>query len=101
MIAIMARSILLALLASFLATLTYAQASGYWTTEHAMQVRNTGGAKPSADGKWVAYTETRQIMESDKSESNTQIWLARADATRIQGSGKHGPGLTLIVTMVP
>ena len=78
----MARPIFLALL---LAASSYAQGPNSWTTEHAMQVRNTGGAKPSADGKWVAYTETRQIMESDKSESNTQIWLARADAAqRIQ-----------------
>lgn len=36
----------------------------------------------SPDGMLVAYTQTRQIMDSGKSESNTQVWLARADGSR-------------------
>jgi dipeptidyl aminopeptidase/acylaminoacyl peptidase len=65
-----------------LAALASAQQPTYWTTEHAMQVRNVGSATPSEDGQWVVYTETRQVMDTEKSEANTQVWLARADGSR-------------------
>ncbi|MBL8174652.1 MAG: S9 family peptidase [Bryobacterales bacterium] len=52
-----------------------------WTPELAMQVTSVGGAAPSPDGVWVAYTQTRHVMEPEKSESLTQIWLARADGS--------------------
>jgi len=53
-----------------------------WTPELAMQVTAVGGAIPSPDGAWVAYTQTRHVMEKEKSESLTHVWLARADGSR-------------------
>ncbi|MBS1830989.1 MAG: S9 family peptidase [Acidobacteria bacterium] len=50
-----------------------------WTPDISMQVVGVGGAVPSPDGTWVAYTQTRQVMEKEKSETLTQVWLARAD----------------------
>jgi dipeptidyl aminopeptidase/acylaminoacyl peptidase len=61
------------------------QAPTSWTTGLAMQVQSVGSPRPSADGKWVVYTQTRQVMETEKSESNSQVWLARADGShRVQ-----------------
>jgi dipeptidyl aminopeptidase/acylaminoacyl peptidase len=65
-----------------LASAAAGQPAAYWTTEQALQVRLVDGARPSPDGMWVVYTQTRQIMDSEKSESNTQVWLARADGSR-------------------
>ncbi|MFN0103862.1 MAG: prolyl oligopeptidase family serine peptidase, partial [Bryobacteraceae bacterium] len=56
--------------------------AAHWTTEQALQVRLVDAARSSPDGMWVVYTQTRQIMDSGKSESNTQVWLARADGSR-------------------
>ncbi|MBL8222450.1 MAG: PD40 domain-containing protein, partial [Bryobacterales bacterium] len=53
-----------------------------WTPELSMQVTAVGGAIPSPDGAWVAYTQTRHILEKEKSESLTHVWLARADGSR-------------------
>ncbi len=53
-----------------------------WTPEVSMRVQNVGGAIPSPDGTWVAYTQTRHVMEKEKSESLTHIWLARADGSQ-------------------
>ncbi len=46
-----------------------------------MQVRSVGGVIPSPDGKLVAWTETRAVMEAEKSENVSQIWLASSDGS--------------------
>ena len=48
-----------------------------------MQFQTAGSLEPSPDGKLVAWTQTRNVMESEKSEALTHIFLARAD-----GSGR-------------
>jgi dipeptidyl aminopeptidase/acylaminoacyl peptidase len=53
-----------------------------WTPEVMMQVKTIGAVVPSPDGAWVAYTQTRAVMEADKSEQLTHIYLARADGSR-------------------
>ncbi|MBX9600853.1 MAG: S9 family peptidase [Bryobacteraceae bacterium] len=58
-----------------------AQAPPAWTPEYSMKVKNVGDVTPSPDGKWVAWTETRPVMEGEKSEMLTHIWLARGDAS--------------------
>jgi dipeptidyl aminopeptidase/acylaminoacyl peptidase len=65
-----------------LASAAAGQPAAYWTTEQALQVQMVDGARPSPNGMWVVYTQTGQIMDSEKSESNTQVWLARADGSR-------------------
>ena len=46
-----------------------------------MQVRPVGDVVPSPDGKLVAYTESRAVIEAEKSEVDTQIFLAAADGS--------------------
>jgi len=50
-----------------------------------MQVRTVGDVVPSPDGRLVAYTQTRAVAETEKSEMDTQIFLAHADGShRVQ-----------------
>ncbi|MSV28700.1 MAG: S9 family peptidase [Bryobacterales bacterium] len=72
----------ISLYALLLASIAAGQPAAYWTTEQALQVRSVDDARPSPDGVWVAYTQTRQIMDSEQSESTNQILLARADGSR-------------------
>ena len=58
-----------------------AQAPPAWTPEYSMKVRNVADVTPSPDGKWVAWTETRPVMDGEKSEMLTHIWLARGDGS--------------------
>ena len=70
---------------AFVALLALAAAHAqpsHWTPEVAMRVTAAGGAIPSPDGTWVAYTQTRHVMEKEKSESLTHVWLARADGSK-------------------
>ncbi len=63
------------------ATTAFAQ----WTPELSMKVKTVSPAVPSADGRMAAWTETHPVMDGEKSESVTQVFLARADGTnRIQ-----------------
>jgi dipeptidyl aminopeptidase/acylaminoacyl peptidase len=64
------------------AAAAWAQAPAAWTPELSMQVRPVGDVVPSPDGKLVAYTETRAVIDTEKSETDTQIFLARADGSR-------------------
>ena len=65
----------------FLATV----ASGQWTPELSMKVKTVSSTVPSPDGKLAVWTETLPVMEGEKSESNTQIYLASVDGSnRIQ-----------------
>ncbi len=52
-----------------------------WTPELALQVKTVTGAVPSPDGRHVVYAQTRAVMEPDRSEMVTQIWVAAADGS--------------------
>ena len=69
------------LFAILLAGLAWAQAPTGWTPEFSMQVRSVGDVLPSPDGRLVAYTQTRAVVEPEKSEMDTQIFLAHADGS--------------------
>jgi dipeptidyl aminopeptidase/acylaminoacyl peptidase len=71
----------LTLLPVFFACVACAQTPAAWTPEISMQVRPVGDVVPSPDGKLVAYTESRAVMEAGKSEIDTQIFLAAADGS--------------------
>ncbi|MDQ6706986.1 MAG: S9 family peptidase [Acidobacteriota bacterium] len=74
-----------AFLALFVAAISTAEGPTLWTPELSMQVKPVGEVLPSPDGHLVVWTETTSITETEKSESNTQIFLARADGThRVQ-----------------
>jgi dipeptidyl aminopeptidase/acylaminoacyl peptidase/ectoine hydroxylase-related dioxygenase (phytanoyl-CoA dioxygenase family) len=52
-----------------------------WTAELSMQVKGVSQVRVSPDGRRVAYTVTTPVMEEEKSEYLTHIWLARADGS--------------------
>ena len=54
-----------------------------WTPELVDESENGTSAVPSPDGKLAAWTETHPVMDGEKSESVTQVYLAHAD-----GSGR-------------
>ena len=58
-----------------------AQGPQQWTPELSMQVRTIGEVLPSPDGKLAVWTETSAVMEPEKSEMNTQVFLARSDGS--------------------
>jgi dipeptidyl aminopeptidase/acylaminoacyl peptidase len=47
-----------------------------------MQVQPVGDVVPSPDGKLVAYTQSHAVIDTEKSEIDTQIFLATADGSR-------------------
>jgi dipeptidyl aminopeptidase/acylaminoacyl peptidase len=53
-----------------------------WSPELSMRVETIETVIPSPDGKWVAYTRTSAVMEREKSQMATQIYLASADGAR-------------------
>src|ERR1035438_114416 len=58
-----------------------AQPPTAWTPEISMQVQPVADVVPSPDGKLVAYTQSHAVIETEKSEVDTQIFLAAADGS--------------------
>jgi len=76
-----ARLLCILLAATVWAAAPTATAPTAWTPELSMQVQPVGDVVPSPDGKLVAYTQSQAVMETEKSEIETQIFLAAADGT--------------------
>jgi len=55
------------------------ETSTRWTPEAMIKFKRVGGVEISADGKWIAYTLSRPLMEAEKSEFLTHIWIVSAD----------------------
>lgn len=71
-----------ALIALLLAATAALPASAQeWTPEFGMQFRNVGSPAISPDGSMVAYTVSEALMEGEKSEYLTHIWVAAADGS--------------------
>ena len=58
-----------------------AEAPKAWTPELQMKVQTVGDVIPSPDGRWAAWTQTRPVMDGEKSESLTQVFLGRTDGS--------------------
>lgn len=54
---------------------------GGWTPELAMQVKRIGSVQVSPDGKQTAFTVRTSVMEDDKSEYLTHIYLSTTEGT--------------------
>ncbi len=57
--------------------------SAQWTPELSMKVKTVSAAVPSPDGRLAAWTQTWPVMDGEKSEMLTHVFLAHAD-----GSGR-------------
>ena len=72
-----------------LISLALVPARGQWTPELQLKVQSVGDVTVSPDGKLVAWTQTRAIIETEKSEMETSLYLAHSDGTARR---KLGPG---------
>ncbi|HWP83505.1 MAG TPA: S9 family peptidase [Bacteroidota bacterium] len=52
-----------------------------WTPEVMMKFKRVGGTAISPDGKLIAYTVSTPMMEGEKSEFLTHIWIVSTDGT--------------------
>ncbi len=52
-----------------------------WTPEEQLKMKGVGDVQVSPNGQRVVFTVTEQVIETEKSERRTHIWLARADGS--------------------
>jgi dipeptidyl aminopeptidase/acylaminoacyl peptidase len=64
--------------AALLVALGSLPAQDRWTTELSLRVQAVGGVIPSADGSLVTYTQTRHVIEEERSEQVSQVFLAKS-----------------------
>ncbi len=57
-------------------------ADDVWTPETMILERNPGDVAVSPCGRWVAYTVSVAVMEEERSEFLTHIWISAADGSR-------------------
>ncbi len=69
----------IALLATAVSALAADAAADKWTPLEMLKYRPVSDVQVSPDGKRVAFVVRETVMESDKSEYRTQIWLASSD----------------------
>ncbi len=53
-----------------------------WTPAEQMKVATVGEVFPSPDGKFAAWTQTKAVIETDKSEQHTHIFVGAIDGSR-------------------
>ncbi len=73
------RALFCALLLAAAAVAQAADAPEKWTPAETLKYRLVSDVQVSPDGKRVAYLVRESVMESDKSEYRTQVWLSTAD----------------------
>src|SRR5260370_14685580 len=73
-----------ALWAAFALPLLHAQAPTSSTADLSMQIQRVAEVSPSPDGKRALWTQPRLLMDTDKSETLTQIFFTRPDGSTIQ-----------------
>lgn len=67
----------------------FAQSPGGWTPELTLQLKNVGAVTPSPDGRMLVWTETRQVLDTDKSEVSTQLWTGAVDGSKRRQLTRH------------
>src|SRR5262249_52436886 len=60
---------------------TQADGPEKWTPDFAFKVKRVAAVRPSPDGKRVAFVVGSAVMEGEKSEWLSQLWVADADGT--------------------
>ncbi|MBI4428525.1 MAG: PD40 domain-containing protein, partial [Ignavibacteriales bacterium] len=56
-----------------------ASSQARWTPDVMIKFKRVGGTAVSPDGKWIAYTVSTPLLEGEKSEFLTHVWLVSAD----------------------
>ncbi len=70
-----------ACLAALLCVGAISKAQNTWTPDKIMTYKNITETNISPDGKLVAYVVNVPVMEGEKSEYNSQIWVAATDGS--------------------
>lgn len=52
-----------------------------WTVDDIMKTRAVGAVQPSPDNTRVVFTVMRAVMDGEKSENLTHLWMAKADGS--------------------
>lgn len=73
----MMRNIALIIVGILISGVTFSQQK--WTPEHIMKFKSISDTELSPDGKYVAYVVREPLMEGDKSEYLSHIWVAASD----------------------
>jgi dipeptidyl aminopeptidase/acylaminoacyl peptidase len=60
----------------------FCQTPSAWTPEFSARFQTVGKVIPSPDGKWVAWTQSKPVIDTERSETSTQIYLAAADGSK-------------------
>jgi dipeptidyl aminopeptidase/acylaminoacyl peptidase len=60
----------------------FAQTPNSWTPEFSQRFQTIGDVVPSPDGLRVAWTQTQAVMEPERSELLSQVFLGRSDGSR-------------------
>ena len=66
----------------FAAAALAAEAPTQWSPELSMRVKTVVDVLPSDSGRLVVWTETHAVMEPEKSEMHTQVFLAHSDGSQ-------------------
>lgn len=74
------RRLPLLILLSFFCFISTAQEQ-QWSPAVSMKVKNVNGTAISPDGKFMAYVVRTPLMKGEKSEYNSQIWVAAKDGS--------------------
>lgn len=64
-----------------LSTALALHAADSWTPALSMKVQAVADVTPSPDGKLAVWTQTRSLMEEEKSEYLTHVFLGKTDGT--------------------
>jgi dipeptidyl aminopeptidase/acylaminoacyl peptidase len=52
-----------------------------WTPASMMKVKPVGAVVPSPDGRWAVWTESRPMMDGEKSEMLVQLFIGKTDSS--------------------
>jgi dipeptidyl aminopeptidase/acylaminoacyl peptidase len=63
-------------------SVAFGQEPTAWTPEFAMEFQTIGSVAPSPDGTRVAWTQVKAVMDKERSEHVSQIWLANTDGSQ-------------------
>src|SRR5947207_15930052 len=71
----------LSILVTLLSVALISNSQNTWSPDKIMTYKNITETNISPDGKLIAYVVNVPLMEGEKSEYNSQIWVAAADGS--------------------
>ena len=60
----------------------FADTPAAWTPEFSLQFQTVSAVTPSPDGKLAVWVQTKPVIETERSEQVSQIWVGSTDGSR-------------------